>query len=69
MKAFFIIFIILTHHAFRAKYVDGEEMHQPRPSIRVTVSALHSVKEINDATSAISAAFVAAFGKVKTTKR
>ncbi|KAF9164855.1 serine palmitoyltransferase component [Actinomortierella ambigua] len=41
----------------RAKYVDGQERSLPRPSIRISISAAHSKKELEKAAQAIKTSF------------
>ncbi|KAF9415579.1 serine palmitoyltransferase component [Podila epigama] len=49
----------------RAKYVEKQEMHIPRPSIRISISACHSKKEIEKAAQAVKAAFAKVLAKHK----
>lgn len=49
----------------RAKYVETQEMHLPRPSIRVSISASHGKKEVEKAAQAIKAAFAKVLSKRK----
>lgn len=37
----------------RAKYVNDQELHRPTPSIRITVSAAHSRKEVEKAATVV----------------
>ncbi|KAG0038868.1 serine palmitoyltransferase component [Podila clonocystis] len=47
----------------RAKYVETQELHLPRPSIRISISASHSKKDTERAAQAIKSAFVNALNK------
>lgn len=49
----------------RAKYVETQELHLPRPSIRISVSASHTKKDTEKAAQAIKSAFVNALNKRK----
>lgn len=49
----------------RAKYVETQEMHLPRPSIRISITASHSKKEVEKAAQAIKAAFAKVLSKRK----
>ncbi|KAG0348801.1 serine palmitoyltransferase component [Podila minutissima] len=49
----------------RAKYVETQEMHLPRPSIRISISASHGKKEVEKAAQAIKAAFIKVLAKRK----
>ncbi|KAF9898461.1 serine palmitoyltransferase component [Lobosporangium transversale] len=44
----------------RAKYVESQEMHLPRPSIRVSMCASHTPTEVEAAAQAIKTAFIQA---------
>ncbi|KAI8345160.1 serine palmitoyltransferase [Mortierella sp. GBAus27b] len=49
----------------RAKYVEHQEMFLPRPSIRISITACHSRKEVEKAAQAVKAAFIKAMSKRK----
>ncbi|KAF9365307.1 serine palmitoyltransferase component [Mortierella sp. NVP85] len=49
----------------RAKYVEHHELFLPRPSIRISISACHSRKEVEKAAQAVKAAFIKATSKRK----
>ncbi|KAF9310690.1 serine palmitoyltransferase component [Podila horticola] len=49
----------------RAKYVESQELHLPRPSIRISISASHTKKDTEKAAQAIKSAFVNALSKRK----
>ncbi|KAF9377173.1 serine palmitoyltransferase component [Podila verticillata] len=49
----------------RAKYVETQELHLPRPSIRISISASHTKKDTEKAAQAIKTAFVNALNKRK----
>ncbi|KAF9335172.1 serine palmitoyltransferase component [Podila minutissima] len=49
----------------RAKYVETQELHLPRPSIQISVSASHTKKDTEKAAQAITSAFVNALNKRK----
>ena len=49
----------------RAKYVESQELHLPRPSIRISICATHNKKEVEKAAQAIKTAFGKALGRRK----
>ncbi|KAF9214162.1 serine palmitoyltransferase component [Podila verticillata] len=49
----------------RAKYVETQELHLPRPSIRISISASHTKRDTEKAAQAIKTAFVNALNKRK----
>ncbi|KAG0315558.1 serine palmitoyltransferase component [Dissophora globulifera] len=49
----------------RAKYVDRQEMHLPRVSIRVSICATHTKKEVEKAAQAVKTAFGKALSRRK----
>ncbi|KAF9186001.1 serine palmitoyltransferase component [Haplosporangium sp. Z 767] len=49
----------------RAKYVETQEMFLPRPSIRISICAIHSRKEVEKAAQAIKTAFTKVLSKRK----
>ena len=48
-----------------AKYVESQELHLPRPSIRISICATHNKKEVEKAAQAIKAAFGKALSRRK----
>ncbi|KAF8934871.1 serine palmitoyltransferase component [Dissophora ornata] len=49
----------------RAKYVEQQELYLPRPSIRISICATHTKKEVEKAAQAIKAAFGKALSRRK----
>ncbi|KAF9113561.1 serine palmitoyltransferase component [Mortierella sp. AM989] len=49
----------------RAKYVEHQELHLPRPSIRISICATHTKKEVEKAAQGIKAAFGRALSRRK----
>ncbi|KAG0370694.1 pyridoxal phosphate-dependent transferase [Gamsiella multidivaricata] len=49
----------------RAKYVEHQELHLPRPSIRISICATHTKKEVEKAAQAIKTAFGKALSRRK----
>ncbi|KAF9434538.1 serine palmitoyltransferase component [Entomortierella beljakovae] len=49
----------------RAKYVEHQELHLPNPSIRISICATHTKKEVEKAAQAIKAAFGRALARRK----
>ncbi|KAG0267415.1 serine palmitoyltransferase component [Mortierella polycephala] len=49
----------------RAKYVESQELHLPRPSIRISICAMHTKAEVEKTAQAIKAAF----GKVMSSRK
>ncbi|KAI1316142.1 serine palmitoyltransferase component [Mortierella claussenii] len=49
----------------RAKYVEHQELHLPRPSIRISICATHTKKEVEKAAQAVKATFGKVLGRRK----